>query len=596
MVDTSTERHQHYAFERTLIPVQTTPQDTNPATPSNKKKSKSKAKPWIIGGSCAVALTAAYFGAAAVISSQVPANASVAGVTIGSMSKDEAQAELAKVATPLAEKPVALKVNGKDYELDPAKAGLSLNVADTVEDLTSYEVNPVKLYERLTNDYNVTPDLDVDEDKLKTQVEALAKKANAEASEGNIEFADGQAKLTKPVDGVALNTDDAVEKISDEWSIDGSAIELPAEVKKPQIAEKDLQTFYDDQVKALLKDDVTLDSGDKKATVSASDIASAASYAPKDGKPAIVLDDKKLYKSATKGTDLSSTAKDAKITLKDGKPSITESANGISLETDGLGAKVLAATTAANRTATVKMTETEPDFTTADAKELGIKEPIVDFSTPYPASDKVRTKNLKAGSARVTGVIVKPGEQFSLLDALGPITEANGYFTSGVVENGFSSEAVGGGLSQISTQMYNVGFLAGYDDITHKPHSRWFDRYPAGREATLWEGQVDMIWKNNTKYGVMVQAWVDDDAVHTRLWSTKYWKVTQKTSDKYNKTNPETKYNSAEKCVSESGGQKGFTIDVTRYRESIDGSDKLPADKKTWTYSPWNKIICGEKP
>lgn len=596
MVDTSTERHQHYAFERTLIPVQTTPQDTNPATPSNKKKSKSKAKPWIIGGSCAVALTAAYFGAAAVISSQVPANASVAGVTIGSMSKDEAQAELAKVATPLAEKPVALKVNGKDYELDPAKAGLSLNVADTVEDLTSYEVNPVKLYERLTNDYNVTPDLDVDEDKLKTQVEALAKKANAEASEGNIEFADGQAKLTKPVDGVALNTDDAVEKISDEWSIDGSAIELPAEVKKPQIAEKDLQTFYDDQVKALLKDDVTLDSGDKKATVSASDIASAASYAPKDGKPAIVLDDKKLYKSATKGTDLSSTAKDAKITLKDGKPSITESANGISLETDGLGAKVLAATTAANRTATVKMTETEPDFTTADAKELGIKEPIVDFSTPYPASDKVRTKNLKAGSARVTGVIVKPGEQFSLLDTLGPITEANGYFTSGVVENGFSSEAVGGGLSQISTQMYNVGFLAGYDDITHKPHSRWFDRYPAGREATLWEGQVDMIWKNNTKYGVMVQAWVDDDAVHTRLWSTKYWKVTQKTSDKYNKTNPETKYNSAEKCVSESGGQKGFTIDVTRYRESIDGSAKLPADKKTWTYSPWNKIICGEKP
>ncbi|TAP27234.1 MULTISPECIES: VanW family protein [Micrococcaceae] len=576
--------------------MQTTPQDTNPATPSNKKKSKSKAKPWIIGGSCAVALTAAYFGAAAVISSQVPANASVAGVTIGSMSKDEAQAELAKVATPLAEKPVALKVNGKDYELDPAKAGLSLNVADTVEDLTSYEVNPVKLYERLTNDYNVTPDLDVDEDKLKTQVEALAKKANAEASEGNIEFADGQAKLTKPVDGVALNTDDAVEKISDEWSIDGSAIELPAEVKKPQIAEKDLQTFYDDQVKALLKDDVTLDSGDKKATVSASDIASAASYAPKDGKPAIVLDDKKLYKSATKGTDLSSTAKDAKITLKDGKPSITESANGISLETDGLGAKVLAATTAANRTATVKMTETEPDFTTADAKELGIKEPIVDFSTPYPASDKVRTKNLKAGSARVTGVIVKPGEQFSLLDTLGPITEANGYFTSGVVENGFSSEAVGGGLSQISTQMYNVGFLAGYDDITHKPHSRWFDRYPAGREATLWEGQVDMIWKNNTKYGVMVQAWVDDDAVHTRLWSTKYWKVTQKTSDKYNKTNPETKYNSAEKCVSESGGQKGFTIDVTRYRESIDGSAKLPADKKTWTYSPWNKIICGEKP
>ncbi len=596
MVDTSTERQHLYAFERTLIPVQTPPQDSNPAASSNKKKSKSKAKPWIIGGSCAVALTAAYFGAAAVISSQVPANASVAGVNIGSMNKDEAQAELAKVATPLAQKPVALKVNGKDYELDPAKAGMSLSIENTVNDLTTYEVNPVKLYERLTNDYKVTPDLEVDQDKLKTQVEALAKKANAKATEGTIEFADGEAKLTKPADGVELNTDDAVKKISDDWSLDGAAIELPADVKKPEVSENDLQAFYDDQVKALLKDKVTLDSGDKKATVSTADIISAATYSAKDGKPALTLDDKKLYNAATKGTDLSSTAKDAKITLKDGKPSITKSTNGISLETDGLGAKVLAATATADRTATVKMTETEADFTTADAEKLGVKEPIVDFSTPYPASDTVRTKNLKAGSARVTGVIVKPGEQFSLLKTLGPITEANGYYTSGVVENGFSSEAVGGGLSQISTQMYNVGFLAGYDDITHKPHSRWFDRYPAGREATLWEGQVDMVWQNNTPYGVMVQAWVDGDAVHTRLWSTKYWKVTQKSSGQYNKTDPETKYNNAEKCVSESGGQKGFTIDITRYREAIDGSKKLPADKKTWTYSPWNKIVCGEKP
>lgn len=596
MVDTSTERQHLYAFERTLLPVQTTPQDSNPAAPSNKKKSKRKAKPWIIGGSCAVALTAAYFGVAAVISSQVPANASVAGVNIGSMNKDEAQAELAKVATPLAEKPVALKVNDKDYELDPTKAGLTLNIEDTVNDLTSYEVNPVKLYERLTNDYHVTPDLNVDKDKLKAQVEALSKKTNAEVSEGTIKFSDGQAKLSEPVDGVALNVDDAVSKISDEWSLEGSAIELDADVKKPEVSADDLQSFYDDQVAALLKGKVTLDSGEKKATVSSADIASAASYTPKDGKPAITLDDKKLYNAATKGTDLSSTAKDAKITLKDGKPSITKSTNGISLETDGLGAKVLAATSTANRTASVKMTETEADFTTADAEKLGIKEPIVDFSTQYPASDKVRTKNLKAGSARVTGVIIKPGEQFSLLKTLGPITEANGYFTSGVVENGFSSEAVGGGLSQISTQMYNVGFLAGYDDITHKPHSRWFDRYPAGREATLWEGQVDMIWENNTPYGVMIQAWVSDDAVHTRLWSTKYWKVSQKSSGKYNLTNPETKYNTAEKCVAESGGQKGFTIDITRYRETIDGSKTLPADKKTWTYSPWNKIVCGEKP
>ncbi len=580
--------------------MQTPDQDSSPTTPTNssqdKKKSKSKAKPWIIGGSCAVAVVAAYFGAAAFISSQVPANASIAGVNIGSMNSDEARAEIERVVSPLAQEPIKVKVNGKDYTVDPAKAGLSLNTDDTVKDLTSYEVNPVKLYERLTGDYEVTPELNVDKEKLSSQVEALAKKANADVTEGKIEFADGMAKLSTPVDGVALDTEGAVEKISEDWSIDGSPIDLPAQVVKPEISADTLQKFYDDQAKKLLKGDVTLVSGDKKANLSAASIAAAATYAPKDGAPAITLDDEKLYKAATKNSELSSTAKDAKIVLKNGKPSIQDSSNGLSLETEGLGAKVLAATATDNRTAEVKMTETEADFTTAEAKKLGIKEPIVDFSTPYPASDTVRTKNLKAGAARVTGVIVKPGERFSLLNTLGPITTANGYYSSGVVENGFSSEAVGGGLSQISTMMYNVGFLAGYDDITHQPHSRWFDRYPAGREATLWEGQIDMIWENNTPYGVMVQAWVSDDAVHTRLWSTKYWDVSQKSSGKYNQTDPETKYNEAEKCVAESGGQKGFTIDITRYRETFDGSKKLPAETKSWTYSPWNKIVCGKKP
>ncbi|QDY65220.1 hypothetical protein FQA45_02270 [Glutamicibacter halophytocola] len=580
--------------------MQTPPQDSTPTTPTNpshnKKKPKSKAKPWIIGGSCAVAVVAAYFGAAAFVSSQVPANATIAGVNIGSMNSDEARAEIERVVSPLAQEPIEVKINGKDYTVDPAKAGLSLNVDGTVKDLTSYVVNPVKLYERLAGDYEVIPELNVDQQKLSEQIEALAKKANAEVTEGKIEFADGAAKLSKPVDGVVLDNKAAIEKFSEDWSIAGPPIELPAEVVKPQISSDTLQKFYDDQVKSLLKGDVELVSGDKKASLSPASIAAAASYAPKDGAPALTLDDKKLYKAATSNSDLSSTAKDAKIVLKGGKPSIQASTKGISLETEGLGAKVLAASATENRTAEVKMTEKEADFTTAEAKKLGIKEPIVDFSTPYPASDTVRTKNLKAGAARVTGVVVKPGERFSLLDTLGPITVANGYFSSGVVENGFSAEAVGGGLSQISTMMYNVGFLAGYDDITHKPHSRWFDRYPAGREATLWEGQIDMIWENNTPYGVLVQAWVSDDAVHTRLWSTKYWDVSQKSSGKYNQTDPETKYNTAEKCVSESGGKKGFTIDITRYRETFDGSKKLPAETKSWTYSPWHKIVCGEKP
>ncbi|MEG2423728.1 MAG: hypothetical protein RSC32_08770, partial [Glutamicibacter sp.] len=137
--------------------MQTPSPDSSSTTPTHsaqdKKKPKSKAKPWIITGSCVAAVAAAYFGGAAYVSSQVPANASIAGVNIGSMNKDQARAELEREVLPLAEKPMDVTVNGEKYTLDPAKAGLELNVDETINELTSYEINPAKLYERLTGEF-----------------------------------------------------------------------------------------------------------------------------------------------------------------------------------------------------------------------------------------------------------------------------------------------------------------------------------------------------------------------------------------------------------------------------------------------------------
>src|SRR5699024_4421885 len=81
---------------------------------------------------------------------------------------------------------------------------------------------------------------------------------------------------------------------------------------------------------------------------------------------------------------------------------------------------------------------------------------------------------------RVNGTVVMPGEEFNLDSILAPVTTDNGYHSSGVVESGVTTDAIGGGLSQIATMSYNAGFLGGMDIIEYKPHSRWFDRYPRG--------------------------------------------------------------------------------------------------------------------
>lgn len=163
---------------------------------------------------------------------------------------------------------------------------------------------------------------------------------------------------------------------------------------------------------------------------------------------------------------------------------------------------------------------------------------------------------------------------------------------SGVVSNGFNSEAMGGGLSQLSTNTFNIGYLAGLTDVEHKPHSKYFERYPMGREATLWDGTIDMQWKNNTPYGVVIDNWVADGQVHSQLWSTKYWDVETTTSAPFAYVQASTKNNPAADCVASNYTEPGFSVTVSRTVSRDGVVNEADSGSYTWTYQPVHAVTC----
>ncbi|MEE1620223.1 VanW family protein [Zafaria sp. Z1313] len=551
---------------------------------------------WLIGsGVAVVVLAGGYAGAAALLGGQVPAGTEVHGIQIGGLSSDDAAARLEEELRPAAERPLELTAGGGSTTLEPARAGLGLDIPATLAGQTGFSLDPQVLWHRLTGGGAVDPVLTVDEDALRSALESAAAQLDREPEEGSITFEEARPVVVEPVPGSSVDVDAAVAAVSGSWFDTAAPLALPAGETQPLVPAASYATVLQDAAEPLVAGPVTVAAGDLTAELAPEVLADAASFGVDGTTITLELDNDALAGAVLEANPaLASTAKAARIVLDGGSPAVVPSVPGRGIDTDGLAAKVLEAAGTAERTATVELKVTQPELTTAAAEKLGVKEIVTEFSTPYPTYDSVRTKNLVAGARRLNGVVVMPGETFSLQRALGPITTANGYFESGVVENGFSSTAVGGGLSQISTQMFNVGFLAGMDDVEHQPHSRWFDRYPAGREATLWEGMIDMKWRNNTDHAVMIQAWVGDSRVYTRLWGTKTWTVRTTTSDHYNLTDPTTTYNEAENCVPESGGQKGFTVAVTRERSSA--AKTLPKETLTWTYRPWNKVVCGKKP
>ncbi|MBB2997303.1 VanW family protein [Paeniglutamicibacter cryotolerans] len=561
----------------------------------DRHKDRGTSRGWLIAGASVVLACGIYGAGAWYLGSQIPGGTTVHGVNVGGLGKDAAKLVLEQKLTPLASKPITVQAGSKTAELDPRAAGLSLDLDASLEGLTGFNLNPFIMYERATGQFSPEPVFDVDRAKLQEALKAKAPKLLTKVKEGALSFDGTTAKLSKPVIGVAVNVDESVDTVAKGWFDAAETISLPTTTEDPAVSADAFNAALKDQAEPLVAGPVKVTDGTATASLSPSQLASAASFKIDGPKIQLVLDPERVDAALLEANpDFKSSAKDAKFVLTGGKPAITPSETGKAVDTQGLAEKIVAASNTQERTVKVALTTVEPELTTEKAKALGVKDAIVTFSTPYPASDTVRTKNLLAGTSRLNGLVVMPGETFSLEKAFGPITTANGYFGSGVVVNGFATEAVGGGLSQVSTQMFNVGHLAGYDDITHKPHSRWFDRYPAGREATLWEGQVDMKWKNNTPYAVMIEAWVGGGKVNTRLWSTKYWDVKTSTGAKYNFTKPRTEYNPASKCVPESGGKQGFSIKVTRNRSSADKT--LPTETLSWTYQPWNKVVCGKKP
>ena len=93
--------------------------------------------------------------------------------------------------------------------------------------------------------------------------------------------------------------------------------------------------------------------------------------------------------------------------------------------------------------------------------------------------------------------VLEPGQTFSLNDEVGPRTVERGFVEAPVYYQGFTTD-VGGGVSQLSTTVFNAAWWGGFEIVEHQPHSIWITRYPAGREATLNYGSIDNKFRNNS--------------------------------------------------------------------------------------------------
>jgi len=156
-----------------------------------------------------------------------------------------------------------------------------------------------------------------------------------------------------------------------------------------------------------------------------------------------------------------------------------------------------------------------------EAAGLGVKEVVGEFTTRH-AAGQPRVKNIHLIADLTRGVLIAPGETFSVNKFVGKRTAEKGFVEAPVIEQGEFSTDIGGGVSQYATTLFNAAFFAGLDIPEHKAHSIYISRYPFGREATLAYPSVDLKIHNNSPYGVVIWPTYTASSITVQLWSTKF--------------------------------------------------------------------------
>lgn len=169
---------------------------------------------------------------------------------------------------------------------------------------------------------------------------------------------------------------------------------------------------------------------------------------------------------------------------------------------------------------TIQMEDREPEVTLKTLEKEFFSDVLGQCDSPHTA-DANRTTNLELACKAINGTILNPGEEFSFNGVVGERTKEKGYKPAIVyASGGKSEESEGGGVCQVASTIYTACLLADMQITYREPHMYLVTYVEAGMDATVYWGNIDYKFKNNTEKPIRIDASVSGGYVHIKLLGT----------------------------------------------------------------------------
>lgn len=375
---------------------------------------------------------------------------SIQGIDVSNLTIDEAKKKVSSIIGNHISEEISLQHNNFQTVILPEQFGVSFDVDSAVEQAYSIGKsdslikNNYTILSLLLKNYNISPSINYDEDLLNSLIDSI------------------NAQLPDRV-------------VNSGYSIDGTNLIITSGKDGILISSSDLK----DEILSFLND---ISSKNETINIPVNNV----------GAEPINLD--AIYK------DIFKFPVDASYTTN---PYVVyPSSNGLDFAISMEEAKAIISNQQDEYTIPLKITY--PNVTTNQIGNEAFPDLLSQFSTSFTSSGYNRSNNIILSSAKLNGLVLMPGEEFSYNQAVGQRTRAAGFREAGAYSNGKVVQEVGGGICQVSSTLYNAVLYANLEIVERTNHYFNPGYVKAGLDATVSWGGPDFRFRNNRNYPIRI--------------------------------------------------------------------------------------------
>jgi vancomycin resistance protein YoaR len=454
---------------------------------------------------------------------KIASGISIGGVPVGGLTKAQAVARLDARTTRLQSTPVTFVAGNQRFEIRPEELGIEpdwRSAADAAVDRGD-GFSVIRGYRRLALRFRATdvdPRVDVYEAALAYELDQLASKIDRPHVEARLVRHGLDVSVVPGRTGRALDRVAARRTlVAALASFERRPVQLPVRIDRPAITAANLARTRATATR-ILSAPVVLARGAAGLVMSRRQLAKML-VLPKDGLGQVLLGGHAANAYfARLDRKLRTPARDATFAVDGAHIRIVPSQTGMAVDVPRTAAAVLAAASRrVHREATIRETIVRPSRTTAQARAMGITGIVGSYETFFGGIPN-RIHNVELVAHLVDGKLIAPGATFSFNGTTGARTAEKGFVAAPVIINGELQTALGGGVCQVSTTVFNAAYVAGLPITARTNHALYISHYPLGRDATVNYPDTDLKFVNDTSHWLLLRTFVTSSSLAVNLY------------------------------------------------------------------------------